>query len=395
MFASKVIAAFAVVGIANAASSTTTASQCSQTTTITAAADATALATACPTFTGDIAFATAIGNTLALDGLEVLDGSLIVQDLVELSSLSSGSLTTVTGTMNLLDLTVLSTLQFPKLKTIGTINWTTLPALQQLTFTNVVDTCSSMTISDTQLSSLDGINLATVATIEINNNRNLKIISTQVANITNSLDITSNGKNLAVEFPNLIWAGNMTFRNCSSITLNSLAAINNTLGFYENYFESLVAPNLTTVGGELAFVANPSLNNITMDALTKVGGLQIANNSALDSITDFNALSVVSGALEVTGNFSEFTLPALTQVSGAVNIVTSSTNFSCDAFDEKHSNGDWTGSSNCKPGTKVTSNGGTTTSSGSATTTSTKSDAGHLYVQTTFGVIGGFLAMLL
>lgn len=246
-----------------------------------------------------------MGTEVALDGIQQIVGSLIVNNATLLSTLSGSTLNSISGTMNLTDLTVLSTLQFPELKKVGVINFITLPALQTFTFTNVINTCSSVTISDTQLSSLDGINLDTVDTMVINNNRFLMTISTQVANITDSLDIDSNGQNLAIEFPNLIWAGNMTFRNTSSITMQSLASINNTLGIYENFFESIAAPNLTTVGGQLALVANPSLNNVTMNALTTVGGLEIANNSELITINQFQKLKTVTGALDVTGNYTE------------------------------------------------------------------------------------------
>jgi hypothetical protein len=315
-----------------------------------------------------------------------------------LTSLSGADLNAISGTMMLNDLTVLSTLQFPSLKTINIIDWVTLPALQQLTFTDTVNTCSSVTISDTQLSSLDGINLDTVADFAINNNRFLKTISTQVANITGSLDITSNGQDLQVEFPNLIFAGNMTFRNTSTVTMQSLAAINGTLGFYENFFESISAPNLTSVGMVLAFVANPDLSNISMNALTTVGGLQIANNSELITINQFQNLKTVTGALDVTGNYSDAEFPALTRVDGAFHMVSSS-NFSCAHFESIRSQ-DFLGTFTCTPTSpnvqSGTGSGSSGTSTGSSSSsTSTKGAAVQLNAPVTFGLVGGFLAMLL
>lgn len=402
MYASKVLAALAVVGFATASSSatSTTASQCSQATaTISSQADASSLAS-CPTFTGDIVVDPSIGTSLTLDGIQQIEGSLTVSNAVNLTTLSASDLNSISGTMMLNDLTVLSTLQFPVLKTIGTINFQTLPALQSLTFTDVVNTCSSITISDTQLSSLDGINLDTVGVFDINNNFFLKTISTQVANITDFLEISSNGANLVVEFPNLIWAGNLTFKNTSSVTMQSLATINNTLGFIENSFESVFAPNLTSVGGTLTFVANSALSNITMDSLTTVGSLEIANNSALITINGFENLKTVSGSLDVTGNYSDAEFPALNRVSGAFHMVSSS-NFSCapfNALDATKNN--FLGTYTCTPTSNnvqsgTGSGGGSSTSSGSSSTTTKKSTAGQLDVPTTFGLVGGFLAMLL
>jgi hypothetical protein len=208
--------------------------------------------------------------------------------------------------MTLTSLTVLSTLSFPELTSVGSIDWTALPALQELTFTTGVSTADSVTISNTQLNTLDGINLDQVTTFDINNNNYLKTISTQVGNITGSLNIEANGKNLTVDFPNLEWAYNMTFRNCSNILLPSLSTVNGSLGFYENYMSIVSAPNLTSTGGSLAFVANPDLTNISMPLLTTVGGgFQIANNSALMIINGFEELKTVAGALDFTGNFTE------------------------------------------------------------------------------------------
>jgi len=221
------------------------------------------------------------------------------------------------------------------------------------------------------------------------------MISTQVGNITQSLEFSSNGQDLNVEFPNLIWAANMTFRNCSTISMPSLAVINNTLGFYENYFENYTAPNLTSIGGQLAFVANPSLSNVTMNSLTKVGGLEIANNSALVKLDGFQGLKVVSGAIDVTGNYTDLELPSLTSVSGAVNLV-SSGNFSCTPFD-KDNKSVWNGAYNCKAASdnvQPASGSGTSTGSSSSASSTKKSDAGHLNAPVAMGVIGGFLAML-
>merc|ERR1711939_232553 len=71
--------------------------------------------------------------------------------------------------------------------------------------------------------------------LQIDNNNNLKQFDTQIANITNAVNINANGNQLAVTFPNLIWAANMTFRNVSSIKIPSLATVNGSMGFYGNY----------------------------------------------------------------------------------------------------------------------------------------------------------------
>jgi hypothetical protein len=192
------------------------------------------------------------------------------------------------------------------LTSVKSIQWAHLTALQELTFTQGISTADDILITDTQLNSLNGINLQTVQSMDINNNLYLQVISTQLANITQSLTIDANGQNLKVEFPNLVFAYNMTLRNISSISIPSLASVNTTLGFYGDYMTSVMAPNLTSVGGDLAFIANAELTNISMPALTTVGGgVTIANNSALMTIDGFPSLKT-TGAINMSGNFSRY-----------------------------------------------------------------------------------------
>lgn len=163
-----------------------------------------------------------------------------------------------------------------------------------------------LTIDNTQLGSLDGINLQVADTIYVTNNPYLSSASMQLGNVTQSLTFGANSKDLKLEFPNLEWAYNMTFRNCSEVLIPSLASINGSLGFYSNTFENLSAPNLTNVGGSLSFVSNEELTNISMPELTTVGGgFQIANNTKLSDINGFPSLKTVGGALDFNGAFEK------------------------------------------------------------------------------------------
>ncbi len=207
-------------------------------------------------------------------------------------------------------LTLLSNLEFDKLTTVKIIDFVSLPALSALQFPATVSSAESVTVSNTFLNTLNGINLNTVATLQIDNNLHLTSFSTQVGNITSSATINANGQGLTVTFPNLIWAANLTFRNIASVNIPSLAVINGSLGFYETDLETISAPNLTTVGdfatgqGSLAFVDNTALTNISMPLLQSVGGAdQIANNTDLHAIA-FPALTDVGGAIDFTGNFT-------------------------------------------------------------------------------------------
>ena len=207
-------------------------------------------------------------------------------------------------------MTLLSTLQFNDLTAAKTIHFEALPNLNTLTFPSIISKASSVTISNTFLSTLSGIDLDSVDTLEIDNNNRLTTFNTQIANITSSVNIAANSHDLQVSFPNLIWVANMSVRAVASISIPSLEVVNGSLGFYESFMTSISAPNLTSVGnfatgqGSLAFVANSMLANITMPALTSIGGAdQVANNSALTAIS-FPKLSTVGGAIDFSGNFS-------------------------------------------------------------------------------------------
>jgi hypothetical protein len=293
-----------------------TATICSQpTVTINSQADA-ALYTDCPTIKGDVLIGPSAQADISLDGPLQITGDLNCLNAGGLTSLGSATLGSISGQINLQNLTTLSTLQFSDLTSVGSINFIALPALSEFSFTSTISKAASVVISNTFLSTLDGINLATANTIEINNNDYLREFSTQVANITTSIDINSNGNALVVSFPNLIWAGNMTIKNTSSVSIPSLHVVNGSLGLYGNGFASISAPNLTAIGntatnaGGLAIVGNSALTNFSFPVLTDVGGgAQVANNTGLSDI-NFPALSIVGGAIDFTGNFSSYVFPS-------------------------------------------------------------------------------------
>lgn len=229
------------------------------------------------------------------------------QDAGALGQIGSTSLEKIGDTFMLSNMTILSTLSFSRLSAVKAIDWTGLPALQALTFGDTgVEMASSVSIQNTQLTTLKGIDLQTVDTVNIANNNYLTEINMQLANITNSLIFTSNGRNVSAEFPNLIWANNLTVYNVSTFSVPSLATINGSAGFYSNYFASLNAPNLTQVGQSLSVYSCPQLTNVSFPVLTDIeGGLTIANNTALKSINGFPALQTIGGALDYYGNFSK------------------------------------------------------------------------------------------
>ena len=298
-------------GDANSICSTAqSASICSQATaTINSQADATQFAS-CSTISGSVVLGSTASGVISLDGPSTITGDLTINNASGLTSFSSNSIGQIKGTFSLTDLQLLSTIQMTDLIAVKAILFQGLPTLSTLTFPSTISKASSLIISNTFLNNLNGINLATVATRQIDNNVHLVDISTQIGNITDSGEIFANGQGLSVSFPNLIWAANLTFRDVANVSIPSLSVVNGSLGFYESSLDTIGAPNLTAVGntgsgqGSLAFVDDVSLTNISFPLLAKVGGaLQIANNTLLGSIS-FPSLTTVVGAIDFSGNFT-------------------------------------------------------------------------------------------
>ncbi|KAI9827042.1 MAG: hypothetical protein M1819_007034 [Sarea resinae] len=396
MFTMKyLLPALAIAGTAAASSS------CSGTTTLQNGGDATALA-ACSTYSGDVVIATGAAGNIAINTIQSITGSLTGLNGAQLTGLEADSLQTIGQQFSLQNMTVLSTLSFARLAQVGSINWIALPALQSLNFDTQVQKASGVLITDTQLGSLQGINLQEVDNFNINNNPYLNEINVQLGNITQSLNIEANGKNLSASFPNLEWAYNMTFRNCSSVSVPSLASVNGSMGFYSNEFTDFAAPNLTsTKQGSLVFVSNTALTNISLPVLTTIGGgYQIANNTKLSEVNGFTKLSTIAGALDFSGNFTSVDLPALSDVRGGFNMQ-SSAPLDCSAFQKEKSSGAIKGSFTCKgklvkPSTKGSNPTASSSSSATSASATKKSAAsGRFEVKAAAVVLSVFVAGLM
>lgn len=403
MIAQRLLPALAVFSVAAAQSI------CSQATaTITNQVQA-AQYTGCSTIKGDVLISPDASGSILLSGPEEITGSLIAEDAGDLTTFGSDTITTIGKSFTLTNLTRLSLLSFTALTEVTEISWIALQALDTLDFTANVTKAEKVVIGNTFLSTLNGINLATVEVLDISNNNRLREFSAQLGNVTETLVIGTNGRNLEVSFPELLWAANMTFRNVSSVSLPSLKTVNGSLGFYGNFFESVKAPKLTSVGqfstgqGSLAFVANSKLAEISMPVLKTVGGAhQIANNTVLDKI-DFPALESVGGAVDFSGNFETPELPKLKNVRGGFNMQ-STLEIDCSGFQSLRNSEVIQGTYTCKTTADAKSNDGTTTEggssdgSGSPSSTSTPGAAvsyGASHAAVGMSVIGGLLSMLL
>lgn len=224
----------------------------------------------------------------------------------DFTSLSMSDLSVIDDVFFLSNITGLATLSFPSLTEVGAIEWTGLAVLSTLDFTQTVQKASILDIQDTGLSSLTGIDLMNVNFLKITNNRFLTEVDMKLKNVTTGATIAANGLNTKVSFPDLTWAYNMTLWNVSSLSLPKLTAVNESIGFHSNFFDTLSVPKLQSVSGSLSIISNGHLSSASFPSLKGVkGGIAIANNSQLFDVDGFPQLLVVGGAIDMFGTFKK------------------------------------------------------------------------------------------
>lgn len=291
-----------------------------------------------------------------------------------MTSFTADSIGSITGELTLEKLTILSELSLTGLSSVGALNWVTLPALTDTGLSQVSE-CNSVYISDTELSSLDGLNPVNVETFSVNNNKNLISIDSGIETISDSLSISYNGEDTAVEFSSLQWANNLTFYDVSSISMGSLQTINNSAGFFESYFEELKFPYVTKIGGDLTIENNDDLTELDFSNVTTIGGgLTIENNTKLDGIDGFDDLKSISGAVSLKGEFDNCTMSALKTVRGAFTVDTDG-DFDCSTFESLYKSGGIQGDFKCSAKSETSTVAGTATSGSDSTSTSSGSDS--------------------
>ena len=259
----------------------------------------------CSTIKGDVTVGTGVTN-LSLSSIQTIEGGLTIKGAAGLISIDCPMLRQIEGAFTLTGLTILSTLSMPSLTKVGSISWTTLPALSSLTFTKGVTEAASVLITDTDLNSLDGINLVTASIFNINNNKRLKVVNVSLGNVTQALSVEFNAKSVNCSFPNLVWANNITLRDAGEASFPNLESVNNSASFINNTFTSVDFPELTKVGQSFAFNSNGALTNVTANSLESVGGtFQLANNTNWKIVDSFTSLKTVSGSIDLSGVFTK------------------------------------------------------------------------------------------
>lgn len=237
----------------------------------------------------------------------------------------------------------MANLNLAQLTTVGSFSISALPALESIGLTTGITSADSVVISDTGLSSLQGINVVELKTFDVNNNGDIQLIDSGLQKVTDSLSISYNADTVDVKLDQLTEAKNVFLQSISSLSVANLTKITGSLAFSSNSMDKIELDTLTSIGNSLTIIKNSELEEIEFSNLTSIGGaLQIGDNDALTDFSGFPELEKIGGSVNISGNFDNGTFEALESVSGGFSLA-SSGDLTCEEFNDLNSDGDIAG----------------------------------------------------
>lgn len=351
---------------------------CSLSTTISASSAVQNL-NACATLEGTIEITGDEIAALDLSSVKSVAADLTIFNSSSITSVNLEALTNVTGSIEFDALTQLNSINFAELTSAEELSFISLPSLVTLNLNSGLANVSSLTLSDTAISSIDSLlNFQTVGYLNVNNNKNISSIDlSTLETVSEGLTLSFNNDDATIKLENLIWASNLTIQDVGSISASSLEAVNGTFIVGYNAFDTVSFDALESVGASLQVFANDNLESLYFPNLTTVDGeLRIWNNSLLSEI-DMDNLEKVGGALYITGDFANFTLSDLDEVDGDFTLSSTNKDFSCKEFNELHDDDKIKGHNyNCSSPTSTAVSSGSATSSGSSKTSGSSDSSG-------------------
>ncbi|CAK7901450.1 cell surface GPI-anchored protein ECM33 [[Candida] anglica] len=338
------------------------------------ASDEVAQVAACATAVGDITiYGPAFGN-VELTGVEQIYGSLDIINATQAVVLNAPTLQLVSGTLNLDGNTILATLNLAQLTTVGTLVLNALPALEKTGLTAGITSAENITVSDTALISLEGINVYELAIFNVNNNKDIETIDSGLQSVTNLISISYNAEKVDVSLDKLTTANQVYFQSINSLSAANLTSVNDSLTLTSNSIDKIEFKKLTSIGKSLTINKNDNLEELDFPALTKLGGaLVISDNSQLSNFDGFPNLTTIAGTVTLDGKFNNGTFDSLNRVSGGFNL-TSTGELSCSAFD-KANKFTVEGNELCSGAKDSTSSSGTKIASDSSSETGSSSSS--------------------
>ncbi|KAI1013080.1 hypothetical protein LB503_001803 [Fusarium chuoi] len=293
----------------------------------------------CDVVDADVIIDKSVSGAVVINGPKQIKGNFQAKNAGDLISLSSTTINSITGTFELNNLEALNNLDFSSLESLGELTFIKLPRLGELNFgTEGVTKIKSIRITDTFISDLSGLSVASVESFQIDNNRKMNAFNSDLVNVTTQLLIFDNGNDvMEITMNKLETAAEIQISSAKSFKVPALQEVTKSLKLNANpELQTFSAPNLTTITETLSLIDMNKLTNVSFPLLEEIGGgFTIQNNTKLDAIDGFPKLEKVTGGIALRGSFEKVELPKLDQVSGSV-VVSSTTDIKefCDYFDE-------------------------------------------------------------
>lgn len=287
---------------------------------------------ACATAIGDVTIhGSGAPSTIDLSSVKEIYGDFHVSNVTSYTLLAP-NLELVSGELELTGNTNLATLNLAQLVTVGTLRLEALPNLSKTGLTSGITSADSVIVSDTGLSSLDGINVFKLKEFNVNNNDQIESINSGLEQVTDSIYISYNAEKVNVTLDKLSTAKDVYLESISSFSAQNLTAVNGSLSLYSNSMDKVEFPVLKSIDSSLSINKNDDLNEVNFPKLEKVGGaFVVENNDDLEDLSGFPKLSSVGGSVNMTGTFDNATFDSLKKVSGAFYFDTDG-NATCLAF---------------------------------------------------------------
>jgi hypothetical protein len=230
---------------------------------------------------------------------------LIFQGVTNLTSFAAPDLLVIDGNLTLASCILLTDLTLGELNFVGDMKLEDLPNLQSLNFTSGMRTVSGISIVNTGLTTLDGLEISS-ASDGINISANTALTDITFPSLTNTsiFSIHANNPKMKVNLPSLAAVQDLTIENVTSLSISGLYQVTGQLLIAGSSIDSFSTGPLKN-GGGILFIDNPFLSNISMPDLTSISGdLVITGNQALQQITGFTGLADVQGNIDITGNYT-------------------------------------------------------------------------------------------
>lgn len=226
--------------------------------------------------------------------------------MTNLTSFAAFDLLVIDGNLTLTSCILLTDLTLGELNFVGDMRLKNLPNLQSLNFTSGIRTAGGVSIINTGLATLDGLEI-TSASDGINISANTALNDITFSSLTNTslFSIQANNPKMEVNLPSLAAVQDLTIENVTSLSMPGLYQVTGQLLIAGSSIDSFSTGPLKN-GGDIMFIDNPFLSNISMPDLTSLSDdLVITRNEALKQITGFTGLADVQGNINVTGNYTE------------------------------------------------------------------------------------------